>query len=116
MKKIEIRRNLTLPELKILLVICMAIFSTVIFISCDKEENKFESTAVITGPDVRDCICCGGYFIELNDTVYNFDSLPTSSTINLTEETFPITVNLDWSYDRNCGNIQYIEITRIAKK
>ena len=105
-----------LLKMKVLKAIGITVLIAGVFFSCDKEKNNFESTAVITGPDIRDCICCGGYFIELNDSVYNFDTLPPSSQINLSEETFPITVNLDWLYDRKCGDIQYIEITRIEKK
>jgi len=30
--------------------------------------------------------------------------------------TFPITVKLDWSLGRICGDIQYIDIIRIVKE
>ena len=86
-----------------------------IIISCDKEEN-YQSTGVITGPDVRDCICCGGFFIEIDDSTYNFESLPASSGIDLIEDTFPINVNLDWTFDRECGDIEYIDISKIKKQ
>ena len=88
---------------------------TSVILSCEKEED-YHSTAVITGPDVRDCICCGGYFIEIGDSTYNFDTLPTTSKIDLTTETFPLPVKLDWTYDKKCGDIQYIGISRIAKE
>ena len=87
----------------------------IIIFSCKKEES-YQSSGTIAGPDMRECICCGGYFIEIGDSTYNFDMLPATSTINLETETFPINVNLDWTYDRECGNIQYIEITRIEKQ
>ncbi len=86
-----------------------------IFISCEKKDN-YLSTGVITGPDIRECICCGGYFIEIEDTTYNFDALPMSSQIDLATDTFPINVNLDWSYDRDCGGIQYIDISKIERQ
>lgn len=90
---------------------------TVIILSCEKEkDDNYQSTAVITGPDLRECICCGGYFIELDDSTYNFDTLPTSSQIDLATETFPLRVKLDWWYDKKCGDIQYIGISRIAKQ
>ena len=83
--------------------------------SCEKEDS-YKSMGIITGYDMRACICCGGYFIEIDDSTYNFDTLPASSAINLETETFPINVNLDWSYDKECGGIQYIEITKIVKQ
>jgi hypothetical protein len=95
--------------------IMLIIILTGVLIACEKEE-KYQSSGIITGPDIRACICCGGYFIEIDNSTYNFDTLPASSAINLETETFPITVNLDWSFDRNCGGIQYIEIIKIVKR
>ena len=96
------------------LILIFVIFTSII-ISCDKEEN-YQSTGVITGPDVRFCPCCGGYLIKIADSAYNFESLPATSGIDLNVDTFPINVNLDWTFDRECGGIQYIEITKIAKR
>ena len=97
------------------------IFKTVfvlmgILFSCEKEKNEYQSTGVITGPDLGQCICCGGYFIEIVDSIYNFDSILVSAGIDLSSETFPVAVKLYWTYDKKCGNIQYISITRIEKK
>jgi len=89
---------------------------TGVILSCEKEKDDYQSTAVITGPDIRECICCGGYLIEMNDSTYNFDTLPASSNIDLSTETFPLNVKLDWSYDRDCGGIKYITISRITKQ
>lgn len=85
------------------------------FISC-KKDLEYNDSGLITGPDPRDCICCGGFFIEIGDSTYNFDHLPYSSNIDLVTASFPIFVNLDWQYDRKCGDIQYILITRIRMK
>ena len=57
-----------------------------VFFSCEKEEENYQSTAVITGPDVGYCICCGGYFIEIEDSTYHFDNLPDTSEIDLPNE------------------------------
>ncbi len=101
--------------MKIKQVVLAILMLTGIVLSCEKEDS-YKSTGVITGFDMRECICCGGYFIEIGDFTYNFDTLPSSSQINLATDTFPINVNLDWSYDRDCGGIQYIEITKIAER
>lgn len=90
---------------------------TILTLACEKEkDNNYKTSAVITGPDLRECICCGGYFIEIGDSTYNFDTLPVNSKIDLTTENFPLPVKLNWVYDKNCGGIQYIEITIIARE
>ena len=69
---------------------------TLSFISCDKD-NKDKTDEVngkITGQDFRKCSCCGGYFIEIKDSTYRFDSIPSNSGINLNIDTFPIFVNV----------------------
>ena len=96
---------------KLILIVLLAS----IIVSCKKEET-YQSNGIITGPDMRECICCGGYFIEIDDSTYNFDILPASSSINLETDTFPINVSLDWAFDRDCGGIEYIEIIKIAKR
>lgn len=84
--------------------------------SCEDEKMEFRDAAVITGPDLGQCICCGGYFIEIGDSTYNFEKLPEESSIDLTSDEYPIEVNIDWESDKKCGNNQYIEITRIERK
>ena len=91
---------------------------TVMLFSCDKDDSNkdFQTSAIITGPDLGQCICCGGYFIEIGDSIYNFNTVPSASDINLANETFPVAVQLDWEYDHKCGHNQYIKITRIEKQ
>jgi|GEM_PF-1033179 len=61
------------------------------------ENIKFlNSTAVITGPDARMCACCGGWFIVISGISYEFDALPASSSLNLQQAKFPLTVKIDW--------------------
>jgi hypothetical protein len=66
-------------------------------ICCHKENSSdYKSSGLITGPDVRMCACCGGWFIQIDSTTYEFDTLPDNSKINLETESFPIYVKLDW--------------------
>jgi hypothetical protein len=87
----------------------------IIMTFCGKE--MYLSRGTITGPDIRACVCCGGWFIKIDTTTYNFESLPSNSKIDLNSETFPLNVKLDWvKSDRvPCPN-KFISILRIAKE
>ena len=106
---------------KTVLVICLILFG---FIYCQKQKENtdtynYKSTGIITGQDVRMCPspCCSGWFIEIDSLTYEFDSLPSSSNINLEKEIFPLIVKLDWQLSDliECPN-KRITIQKIAKK
>jgi hypothetical protein len=101
---------------KTLLAICLITFG---FISCHKEDSyHYRSIGTITGQDLRMCPspCCSGWFIEIDSLTYEFDTLPTSSNINLEKESFPLLVRLDWQVSNiiDCPN-KRITIQKIAK-
>ena len=73
----------------------------IIIASCSSEDDLFRSNGKITGIDSRECACCGGYFIEIENITYRFYNLPDNSKLNLGNPTFPIFVNLDWIKDPN---------------
>ena len=87
------------------------------FSLCHRESDEFMSRGTITGPDLRDCACCGGWYIEIDTLVYEFDVLTENSGIDLAKETFPIKVKLDWKLSEKvtCSNTR-IDIQRIAKE
>jgi hypothetical protein len=90
-----------------------------LFFGCHKEkEPDFASEGKITGPDARMCPspCCSGWFIEIDRSTYEFDSIPSKSNINLQKETFPVYVKLDWQFsDKIVCPIKRIIIQRIIK-
>ena len=97
------------------LLICIIIWG---FMCCHEENsNDFISKGIITGPDIRMCVCCGGWYIQINGSTYEFDSLPDNSNIDLLKETFPLFVKLDWqlSGKGGCPNNR-ITIQRIIKE
>jgi hypothetical protein len=84
---------------------------------CQKEKDNPKSTGIITGPDLRDCACCGGWYITIDTTHYEFDSLPVSSNIDLAKETFPVHVKLDWKLsERPSCPYKWITISWIMKE
>ena len=89
----------------------------VILISaCSDEVNSdFKDIGTITGEDFRRCMCCGGWFIDINSETYRFNELPENSTLDLNIEEFPIQVNIDWIADENACLGDEIIIERIEK-
>lgn len=75
--------------------------------------NSYKSIGKITGPDYGMCACCGGWHIVIDDTIYNFDTLPNNSNIILKTATFPINVKLDWQLN-DTGCSKWITIQRIV--
>jgi hypothetical protein len=102
--------------MKTVLIIIFSVLATG-FSLCHRENNDFRSSGLITGPDVRDCACCGGWYIEIDTVVYEFDTLPENSGIDLVKETFPIKVKLDWQLsERTACPYNRIDIQRIVKE
>ena len=102
---------------KTLLAIFLIVFG---FYYCHKENsNNYKSIGTITGQDVRMCPspCCSGWFIEIDSLMYEFDTLPNNSSINLEKETFPLVVKLDWQLSNiiECPN-KRITIQKIVKE
>jgi hypothetical protein len=74
------------------------------------------NNGAITGPDVRECSCCGGYFIEIENITYRFFELPANSEIDLINARFPVYVRLDWQNDPNACLGDEIFVMRIERK
>jgi hypothetical protein len=83
------------------------------FMNCSMQEHEYESEGIITGIDDRECSCCGGYFIEISDSTYRFDTIPPGSNLKLQNADFPISVKLDWHEDPNACLGDEIIVERI---
>jgi hypothetical protein len=87
-----------------------------IMIACSKENNDYKSIGTITGIDGTMCGCCGGWIINIDDGRYLIDSMPDNAGLDLSKETFPITVKLDWQVVNNgCSFFGRITVQRIKK-
>jgi len=98
---------------KILMIELILMF---IILSCSMEDNSYSSSGTITGVDTRECACCGGYFIDIDNYTYRFDVLPNNSSLDLTNAEFPVNVKLDWHPDPDACIGDEIIIERIAKR
>ena len=89
-------------------------------ISCRKAEASFMNNGIITGPDIRACVCCGGLMITFtgNPQPYaaEFKRIENVDELGITDkDKFPIYVKVDWRTDSSsvCG---FIIITRMVRK
>jgi len=73
-------------------LIFTAMLLAIAIASCTEEDDEYLSTGTIIGADARECICCGGYFIDINDSTYRFSELPEPNDIDLINAVFPIFV------------------------
>ena len=83
--------------------------------ACTKENDDYKSVGTITGDDLSMCACCGGWIIYIENVRYLIDSMPDNSILNLADETFPITVKLDWLLLDKCSSYNRISVQRIKK-
>ena len=64
-------------------------------IACNKNNDTLEA-ATITQRDFSYCACCGGFFIEIDGVQRRFETIPSSSTIDLETITLPLEVKVRW--------------------
>jgi hypothetical protein len=106
----------------IYITILFALFA--ITINCtDKDDDintnvdpDFKSTGQITGKDTAACPCCGNWKLKIDgdNTEYQFIELPAAANIDLTAESFPLSVKLNWEIDQS-SPCKYVVIKEIIK-
>jgi hypothetical protein len=91
---------------------------------CRKNENnEVISDAVITGYDIRACVCCGGLMLNFNNdpipysgTFYLVNELPANSGIDNNTK-FPLYVRITWKYNSKvCGITKFVDILNLEIK
>ena len=85
-------------------------------VSCSLGVDDSMSNGTITGIDIRECACCGGFFIDVDNVTYRFYDVPPNSELNLQNPTFPIYVKLDWAKDANACLGDEIIVSRIEER
>ena len=87
------------------MVLCMLTLS-----SFAKDKKDFKSKGIITGLDMKACMCCGGWIIRIDSQQYQFNALPKNSILDLKQEKFPLPVKLTWKLNaKGCPNTITIE-------
>jgi hypothetical protein len=93
------------------------VFLSVITFSCrkDENENSKNSTGIITGMDQRKCACCWGWIVEIDNNQYKFEKIPAGSSLDLSNLSYPTTVNISWRESQgNCSG-RIIEVLSISQ-
>lgn len=101
-------------EMKIFLFIGLAALLS--NCACSLSEDDYKNDGTITGYDTRECSCCGGFFIDIENDTYRFYTLPDNSDLNLENPVFPINVQLDWTNDANACLGDEIVVLKIKKR
>ncbi len=55
------------------------LLSALSIVSCSLGGDDSMSNGTITGIDIRECACCGGFFIEIDNVTYRFYDVPANS-------------------------------------
>src|ERR1700682_159254 len=80
--------------------------------SCKKHETLLMNEGVITGVDVRECLCTLTCPCSCSSLIFHFTNTGDSSRViidngtifNLTSNTqFPLNITLDWQSTTRCG-------------
>lgn len=89
--------------------------------ACKSDDDaQTNSTGVITHIDLRECACCGGYWITISNDQYRFllESLPPND-LDLANRELPVTVDISWRLlgeNESCGHMQeLIEVFSISE-
>ena len=62
-----------------------------------KKVVSITDEGTITGMDPRMCVCCGGWWIRLQNDTLRFDQLPAGSENILENVKFPVPVRVKWA-------------------
>jgi hypothetical protein len=91
------------------------ILLTLLLAGCRKDHG-YDNSGTIIGQDYRKCMCCGGWFIEIENDTLRFDQIPENCDVNLTDAIYPVDVYLDWHHkDPKCLGDEII-VTRMEVK
>lgn len=116
--------------LMLILTVSLISVPCILFVTCSKKtdspsalsESQYSysasksGNATITGIDSRDCPCCGGYFLTIDN------NKPIAGDYFLTYEfpggfkpqKYPLRVSIEWKKDANACVNDKITITRIT--
>lgn len=109
---------------KIIAIFTVITIFCLILTDCNKTvEPRTFVDAIITGYDVRACVCCGGLMVNFNNDpipysgeFYLINELPDNTGID-TNTKFPLYVRIIWEFNtRICGSTKFVDIKKLEIK
>ncbi|MBC8343337.1 MAG: hypothetical protein ISR55_05800 [Bacteroidetes bacterium] len=94
-------------------IIAFFILYILIAVSCSKDKPVVFD-GVISGPDMRKSVCCGGWFIEVEGETFRFLAVPDDCNIDLNQESFPLQVGVNWIKEAESCPGDEINLTRLV--
>jgi hypothetical protein len=76
--------------------IAVSLVFVILLAGACRHEAETMDRGIVTGYDPRDCMCCGGWFITISDSVWRFDQVPADCTIDFNTVAYPVAVRLEW--------------------
>lgn len=77
-----------------------------VLLSCTKDKDKsYTNTAVIAGPDVRACVCCGGLYFHFTDIADTTNKPLVNPGIFQfpNDMKYPVNVKVNWEKTTACS-------------
>lgn len=95
------------------------LFFLLLFAACnDNDDSEYTlSNGLVIGADMRLCMCCGGWWIEINKDTLRLMNAPSEFNEQMIEMEMPVPVALEWKpMTDGCGRqfTKLIEVKNIT--
>ena len=99
-------------------IFLLIFISNLFLLACDKNGQPAitESTGVIISMSGEKCMCCWGWNITIDGSIYRFEEIPASSSLHLNTITFPTVVNIKWRNAEGQCKETIIEVQQISRR
>ena len=93
---------------------CIIIGVIILLYGC-KKDNEVHKTGTAIGYDMRDCVCCGGLFVDYQSDTLLFPEIPAKIVTWEQSYGFPLLISFDFEkLESSCGldwyRMTYLEL------
>jgi hypothetical protein len=96
-------------------IICLIVLTTGLILYSCREEDAYHKTGIAFGYDMRDCVCCGGLFVDYQSDTLLFPEIPAKIVTWEQLYGFPLSISFDFEkMESSCGldwyRMTYLEL------
>ena len=105
-----------MPDKSGIMKTMLLFFAGLLLLSCTvKKDQYYQASGTITGYDLTQCACCGGYLMKIDgsDSIYRFYHFPKGTNVDSTQ--FPVKVKFNYLKTSSCGNYPVITFQSVVK-